>query len=173
MVMQRPIENKKGFRALSLRSARLDDEPFLLQLFASTRADLLALMNWDQNQKQVFINMQFKAQSQQYVMNYPDAEHRIILWNEEPVGRLLLNRGELELTLVDIALLHAHRNSGIGTRLIEDIQKEAVAAEKPIRLHVSSSSAAKRLYERLGFSLVGGDEAYLEMIWVPPVSRSG
>jgi hypothetical protein len=35
-----------------------------------------------------------------------------------------------------------------------------------------TSSAAKRLYERLGFSRIGGDAAYLEMMWVPPVSRS-
>jgi ribosomal protein S18 acetylase RimI-like enzyme len=168
--MQRKNGNEKAFPALSLRPATSADEPFLMKLFATTRADELALMNWDENQKQVFIAMQFKAQSQQYVMNYPHAEHRIILWNDDPVGRLLLERGDLELTLVDIALLPAHRGTGIGTDLIRDIVKEAAAAGKPIRLHVFSSSAAKRLYERLGFSRVGGDEAYLEMRWVPPVS---
>lgn len=171
--MQKQNEDEVGFRALSLRPATPEDGPFLLKLYATTRADELALTNWDETQKQAFINMQFKAQSQQYVMSYRDAEHRIILWNDEPVGRLVLDRGERKLTLIDIALLPAHRNTGIGTGLIEDIQKEAVAAAKPIRLHVFSSSAAKRLYERLGFSLVGDEaEAYLEMIWVPPVSRS-
>jgi len=170
--MQKQNEDEEGFRALSLRPATSADEPFLMILFATTRADELALMNWDENQKQVFIAMQFKAQSQQYVMNYPHAEHRIILWNDDPVGRLLLDRGDLELTLVDIALLPAHRGAGIGTGLIQDIVKEAAAAGKPIRLHVFSSSAAKRLYERLGFSQIGADAAYLEMLWVPPVSRT-
>ena len=169
-MMARPIGDEETFRALSVRPATSADEPFLLKLFATTRANELSLMNWDENQKQVFIAMQFKAQSQQYVMNYPHAEHRIILWNDEPVGRLLLDRGEQELTLVDIALLPAHRNKGIGTVLIQGIVKEAVAAAKPIRLHVFCSSAAKRLYERMGFSQVGEDAAYLEMIWVPPVS---
>lgn len=159
-------------RALSLRPATLADEPFLMRLFATTRADELALMNWDENQKQVFIAMQFKAQSQQYVMNYPKAEHRIILWDDDPVGRLLLDRGDHELTLVDIALLPAHRGTGIGTRMLQHIVKEATAAGKPIRLHVFYASPAKRLYERLGFFRVGGDEPYLQMMWVPPVSGS-
>ncbi len=170
--MQKQIEDEEGFRALRLRPATPRDRPFLLNLFATTRADELSLMNWDENQKQTFIAMQFEAQSQHHVMNYPHAENRIILWNDEPVGRLLLDRGELELTLVDIALLPAHRNTGIGTGLIQEIVKEAVAAAKPIRLHVFSASAAKRLYERLGFSQIGEDAAYLEMIWVPPVSQS-
>ena len=169
-MMPRQIGDEEIFRALSLRPATTADEAFLLKLFASTRADELSLMNWDENQKQVFITMQFKAQGQQYVMNYPHAEHRIVLWNGEPVGRLLLDRGELGLTLVDIALLQTHRNKGIGTVLIQEIVKEALAAAKPIRLHVFCSSAAKRLYERLGFSQIGEDAAYLEMMWVPPVS---
>jgi ribosomal protein S18 acetylase RimI-like enzyme len=168
--MQRQNGDEEAFRALSLRPASAADEPFLLKLFAATRSDELALTNWDENQKQAFIAMQFKAQSRHYDMNYPDAQNSIILWNDDPVGRLLLDRGELQLTLVDIALLPAHRNSGIGTGLIQDIVKEARAAAKPIRLHVFCSSAAKRLYERLGFSQIGEDGAYLEMMWVPPVS---
>lgn len=164
--------DEDAFSALGLRPATSEDELFLRNLFASTRSDELALLNWNQNQAEAFIAMQFNAQSRQYVMSYPDAQQSIILWNDEPVGRLLLDRGELELTLVDIALLPAHRNRGIGTGLIRDIQKEAVAAAKPIRLHVFSSSVARRLYERLGFSRIGGDAAYSEMMWVPPVSQS-
>ena len=116
--------------------------------------------------------MQFNAQSRQYVMSYPHAHHSIILWNDAPIGRLILDRGEREFTLVDVALLPAHRGAGIGTGLIQDLLKEAAAEGKPIRLHVLTSSPAKRLYERLGFSRIGGDAAYLEMMWVPPVSRS-
>jgi ribosomal protein S18 acetylase RimI-like enzyme len=168
--MQRQNGDEEAFRALGLRPATSADEPFLLKLFATTRSDELALMNWDENQKGAFIAMQFKAQNQHYAMNYPQAQNNIILWNDDPVGRLLLDRGEREFTLVDVALLPTHRGNGIGTSLIQDIVKEAAAARKPIRLHVLSSNAAKRLYERLGFSRIGGDAAaYLEMIWVPPV----
>ena len=170
--MQKQNGDEEAFRALGLRPATSEDEPFLRNLFATTRADELALLNWDENQKESFIAMQFNAQSRQYVMSYAHAQNSIILLNGVPIGRLILDRGEREFTLVDVALLPPHRGAGIGTGLIQDLLKEAAAAGKPIRLHVLTSSAAKRLYERLGFSRIGGDAAYLEMMWVPPVLRS-
>jgi ribosomal protein S18 acetylase RimI-like enzyme len=158
--------------AVRLRPATLEDEPFLRQLFATTRAAELALMPWDESQKEIFIAMQFKAQSQQYAMTYPDADHSVILFNEAPVGRMIVARTEAAISLVDIALLPKYRNAGVGTGLIKDLLKGAAIAGKPVRLSVFASSAAIRLYERLGFSRVGLDTAYLEMIWAPPVSRS-
>jgi ribosomal protein S18 acetylase RimI-like enzyme len=158
-----------ALRALALRPATTEDELFLRHLFATTRAAELALMSWGEQQKEAFVAMQFSAQSRQYAMSYPNAEHRIIVWGEAPIGRLLVDKGEPEFTLVDIALLADYQNLGIGTRLIKDLLREAAAAGKPVRLHVLTSSAAKRLYERLGFSRVGGDAVYLEMKWVPSV----
>ena len=166
--MQNYERETEILRALRLRPVTSEDEPFLLNLFATTRSDELAFMNVSENQKQAFIAMQFRAQSRQYAMTYPHARNSIILWNDNPIGRILFDRGELEFTLVDIALLPTHRGNGIGTSIIQDLLKQAAAARKPIRLHVLTSSAAKRLYERLGFSLVGGDVAYLEMMWVLP-----
>jgi len=171
--MQEHDCDKEAFRAVRLRSVTSEDESFLRQLFATTRADELALLAWDKNQKEAFIAMQFNAQKQQYAMSYPEAQHSLILLNDVPIGRLLLDKGELEFTLVDVALLPVHRGDGIGTGLIQDIVKEAAVARKPVRLHVLASSAAKRLYERLGFSRVGGDTVYLEMKWVPSVRDHG
>jgi ribosomal protein S18 acetylase RimI-like enzyme len=170
--MQKHDGDEEAFRALKLRPVTSQDEPFLMNLFATTRTDELALLNCDEHQKKAFIAMQFNAQSRQYLMSHPHAQNSVILWNDAPIGRLLVDRGECEFTLVDVALLPTHRGAGIGTHLIEDLLKEAAAEGKPIRLHVLTSSAAKRLYERLGFSRIGGDAAYLEMMWVPAVSRS-
>ena len=158
--------------AVRLRPATFEDEPFLRQLFASTRAAELALMPWDENQKERFIAMQFKAQSQQYAMTYPEADNSVILFNEAPVGRIMVARNEAAISLVDIALLPKYRNAGIGTGLIKDLLKGAAIVGKPVRLSVFASSAAIRLYERLGFSRVGLDSAYLELMWVPPALRS-
>ncbi len=163
-----PDGDEEAFRALGLRPATSDDEPFLLKLFASTRSDELALMNWDEDQKEAFIAMQFNAQRR----CYPEADDRIILLNDLPVGRLTVARTEATILLVDIALLPEYRNAGIGTTLIRGLLKEAVTAGKPVRLHALTSSAAVRLYERLGFSRIGVDAAYLEMMWFPPVSRA-
>jgi len=152
-----------------LRPATLEDEPFLRQLFASTRADELSLMPWDESQKERFIAMQFKAQSQQYAMTYPDADNNVILFNQTPVGRMMVARTEAAISLVDIALLPTYRNAGIGSSLIQDLLKKAATVGKAVRLSVFASSDAIRLYERLGFSRVGGDAVYLEMKWVPSV----
>ena len=162
-------DGDEAFRALGLRPATSEDEPFLLSLFASTRLDELALMNWDENQKEVFIGFQFNAQSRQYVMSYPHAHNSIILWDDAPIGRLLLDRGDCEFTLVDVALLPSHRGCGIGTHLIEDLLREAAAAGKPVKLHVWHSNPAKNLYQRMGFSAANDAGVYCEMRWEPDV----
>lgn len=165
--MEKHDGDNDAFRALRLRPATSADESFLLSLFASTRAEELALIDQDENQKKAFIAMQFNAQSQQYVMSYPLAEHSIIMWNEAPIGRLLIDRGDREFTLVDIALLPAHRGAGIGGRLLKDLLVVAAAAGKPVKLSVWYSNPAKRLYERLGFSPVNDAGVYCEMRWMP------
>jgi ribosomal protein S18 acetylase RimI-like enzyme len=159
--------DEKASRAVGLRPANAKDEEFLLNLFISTRSDEFRLVTLEKKQKEALIAMQFKAQSGQFFMSYPQAQNSIILWNGDPIGRILIDRGETEFTLVDIALLPAHRNRGIGTALLKDLITEAANAGRPIRLHVVSSNSAKRLYERLGFCQVGGDAAYVEMRWAP------
>ena len=166
--MQKQNGNEEAFRALGSRPATSEDEPFLRNLFAATRADELALLNWDENQKEAFIGMQFNAQRRQYVMSYPHAQNSIILFNDVPIGRLLLDRGEREFTLVDVALLPTHRGAGIGTHLIEDLLLEATAAGKPVKLNVWHSNPAKKLYQRMGFSAANDDDGvYCEMWWNP------
>ena len=170
--MQELDREKDEFFAVRLRPAGLEDKPFLRQLFATTRAEELALMPWDDHQKETFISMQFNAQDQQYAMSYPQADHNIILLKDVPIGRMMVARNDTAISLVDIALVPEFRNVGIGTGLIKDLLNEAAAVGKPVRLHVFVSNSAMRLYERLGFSRIGLDTSYLEMIWVPPVSRS-
>jgi ribosomal protein S18 acetylase RimI-like enzyme len=170
--MQKHDGDEEAFPALKLRPATSEDEPFLMNLFATTRTDELALLNCDEHQKEAFIAMQFNAQSRQYVMSYPDANNSITVWNGAPIGRLIIDRGAKEFTLLDIALLPAHRNAGIGTSLLRGLLKEATTVGKPVRLHALTTSAAVRLYERLGFSRVGADAVYMEMIWLPPVPKS-
>jgi len=153
-----------------LRPATRDDESFLLELYASTRAEELAGLGWDENQKQMFLKMQFQVRER----SFGRGDHRIILVNGRPVGRLWVDRTEAAILLRDIAFLPEYRNAGIGTRLLEDLKHEAAAVGKPITLHVLTSNPAVRWYERLGFRCSGEDsayeQAYLEMKWVPATS---
>ena len=151
---------------LLLREETPEDRPFLLEVYASTRIDELAATGWPDDQKRAFIEMQFNARER----TYPRVDNRIILLNGRPVGRILVDRGETGIVLRDIALLTEYRNAGIGSRLIQDLIKEAAAESKPITLHVVAFSPAVRLYERLGFHRTGPEGAYLEMKWVPATS---
>ena len=148
---------------VSLRSATPDDEGFLLKLFGSTRIDEFKFLA-DANRIDALIGMQFNLQRRQYEAGYPDAEHNIILRDGQPVGRIFVDEGEREIALVDVALIPEFRNKGIGRYLLDLLLARAAAVKKPVRLHVSKLNPARRLYERLGFSVVSEDGMYFEMV---------
>ena len=69
-----------------LQPVRPEDEPFLFELYASTRGDEMALVGWDKAQQEAFLRMQFNAQRSSYAMQFPNADYRIIAHDgvEEP-----------------------------------------------------------------------------------------
>jgi ribosomal protein S18 acetylase RimI-like enzyme len=151
---------------LCLRDATPEDEPFLLEVYASTRSEELEGLGWSDDQKSAFIKMQFMARER----CYPRVGNQIILLNGRPIGRMMVDRSDASILLRDIALLTEYRNAGIGRRLLTELMNEATSADKPIELHVLAMSPAVRFYERLGFCRTGADAAYLEMKWVPATS---
>src|SRR3989441_496497 len=110
--------------AISLRPARAEDEAFLYAVYAATRADELALLTWDQAQKDAFLTMQFTAQHRHYHTYYAGADFQLVLLNGRPVGRLYVARQADDILLIDIALLPDYRNTGIGTFLLTDLLAE-------------------------------------------------
>ncbi|MDF2684690.1 MAG: hypothetical protein K0R47_5880, partial [Brevibacillus sp.] len=64
-----------------------DDHPFLFRLFASTRADEIAAWGFDQQMAEQFLRMQWRAQTQTYLLQFPGMDHRIILADNKKVGR--------------------------------------------------------------------------------------
>lgn len=155
---------------VALRPIQSQDEVFLRQVYAASREDELALVNWTAAQKDAFLRMQFDAQHRHYQAHYPAAQFSIVLKDGEPVGRLYLDRGAEEFCLIDIALLPAHRSAGIGTMLLSDILAEAGRAGKPVRIHVERNNRARELYQRLGFQLVEEGPIYLLMRKFPQTS---
>lgn len=144
------------------------DEPFLLEAYCSTRHEELVGLGWTTAQMEAFCRMQFSAQSRAYGWQYPDADHRILLHDGFPAGRILVHRSAQEIRLVDITLLPAYRNRGLGTELLRSLQQEAASADKPLRLSVLSQSPARRLYERLGLAALDENGIYCAMEWTPP-----
>ena len=152
---------------VSFRPIRPDDEAFLYEVYASTRTEELALVDWDDTQKAAFLHMQFAAQHQFYQEHYTQTDFLIILRDTVPVGRLYIARWQDEILIVDITLLPPYRHAGIGSAILRDLLAEATAAHKPVRIHVEKFNPALRLYERLGFVPMADKGVYLFMEWSP------
>ena len=152
---------------LSLRFATPADNAFQLALYASTRAEELALVDWSSEQKQAFVQMQFNAQNTHYAAYYPAAQTSIVQLEGQPIGRTIVDRSARHLLLMDIALLPEQRGRGIGTTLIRALIDEATQTGRGILLHVEFFNPAQRLYLRLGFRKIADQGVYWEMEWLP------
>src|ERR1044071_768084 len=137
---------------VTLRPVGPDDRDFLVAVYGSTRAEDMPLGPWTDEQRQVFIEHQFTAQQNHYAQKYPAASHDIIMSDDRPVGRLYVARLDQEIRIVDITLLPAERNAGIGSYLIKQLLDEANRSGKITRIYVEEFNPSLRLFERLGFS---------------------
>jgi ribosomal protein S18 acetylase RimI-like enzyme len=150
---------------ISFRRIRPDDDAFLFRVYASTREEELALVNWDPAAKEAFLQMQFGAQHQFYQSEFSSAAFELVLKDDTPIGRLYVDRRPDEIRIIDIALLPEFRNAGIGSALLEDLQSEAARVGKPLRIHVERYNRALLLYQRLGFREIDRSEIHLLMEW--------
>ncbi|MGO8835828.1 MAG: GNAT family N-acetyltransferase [Limisphaerales bacterium] len=150
---------------ITLRPERPEDEPFLRDVHAGTRQEEMDAVGWPPAVREAFLNSQFSAQVHGYRTAFPKADFQIILSKGRAVGRLVVNRTAEEILLVDIALLPAHRNAGIGTVLMQRLLSEAAASGKPLRLSVIKRQRAFRLYQRLGFKKIGESDLRDDLEW--------
>lgn len=148
-----------------LRTITPGDDSFQERLYASTRAEELAVTGWSDEQKAMFCRMQFAAQTADYRANYPGASFQIIERDGVAAGRLLVGRSDEAILIIDIALLPEHRGAGVGTKLLKELQEEARTAGKPLTIHVERFNPALRLYQRLGFQQIEDKGLYLLMDW--------
>lgn len=149
-----------------LRPAEESDQVFMRFLYGSTREHELEVTAWDRASKEAFITHQFAAQTTHYRKHMPEAEWRIVEVAGEPAGRLVLDRREGDIRIVDITLAPAFRGRGIGTFLLRDLQAAAAQGGRALSIHVEVNNPARNLYERLGFRAVGeGGPVYQLMEW--------
>jgi GNAT superfamily N-acetyltransferase len=141
------------------------DYAFLLEVYGSTRADEMALVPWNADQKQAFIKMQFAGQQEHYQKTFPTASHQIIQSGGRPVGRLYVARLEQETRIIDITLLPEERNVGIGSFLLNGLLDEAQRAGKVVRIYVEEYSPSRRFFERLNFKPIEQHGIYLLLEW--------
>jgi len=153
--------------SIGVRPVTADDEEILLEIYKSSRGDDLRGLGWAEDRISEFLGMQYEAQQNFYESEYQRATDEIVLWKGEPAGRLIVERREHEIRCVDVALLPAHRNSGIGSFLIQKLQDEARREKKPLRLQIIRFNRAVNLFERLGFVRTSETGTHFQMEWTP------
>ena len=157
---------------VALRPVRASDEPFLLAVYAGTRAQELAPVPWTPEQKAAFVAQQFAAQTAHYAQHYAGLSSDVVLVDDEPAGRLLVARWADEIRIVDIAMLPEVRGRGAGTVLLRRLLDEAADGGTRLSIHVERENRAIGLYERLGFREVGEHAGlYLRMEWAPSAAN--
>lgn len=150
---------------LTFRRITGADLPFLARVYASTRAEELAVTSMTGPQKASFLEAQFHLQHAHYQKYYPEADWLVTMHAGEDVGRLYVERWPSQHRIIDIAFLPEHRGKGLGEPLLRDLMDEAAACGKDVSIHVEKLNPAMRLYRRLGFVTEEDKGVYDLMRW--------
>jgi GNAT superfamily N-acetyltransferase len=154
-------------RSFTTRPATPEDEKFLLQVYKSSRGDDLRGLGWEEDRISEFLEMQYEAQRRLFDNDYQNATDEVVMVEEKPAGRLIVERRDQEIRCIDLGLLPAFRNRGIGTLIISELQSEAGTANKALRLQVIRFNRAVNLLERLGFIRTSETGTHFQMEWTP------
>ena len=153
--------------ACTLRAAGAADAEFLLRVYASTRQGELAATGWSAAQLDAFLRQQFAAQDGYYRRHFPQAQFAIVQSEGADAGRLVVDRDDDEIRLLDIALLPQYRRRGLGGAMLRALLAEATASRRRVSLHVECNNPALALYAKMGFVAVQDAGIYRLMHWHP------
>jgi RimJ/RimL family protein N-acetyltransferase len=150
---------------LGLREFCAEDQPFGEVLFNSTRESFY-LMPMPRQQIDLLLKQQFILQTMSYAQHFPAAKTFIITLDGEAIGKIILNRTQKSVHIVDIAFVQKMRGKGYGTEIFSALKSFATHEQLPLQLAVDQQNIpAKRLYLRLGFTLVESSATHDTLIW--------
>lgn len=152
---------------INFRVIHDSDRQFLIELYGNTRAWEFENSIWSNEERDVFIKRQFELQDQSYKANYIGAIHRIIQLDDMDIGRLIVNRSNDIMHIIDLSILSAYQGRGIGTDILKSLINEAQGGKVPVTLSVEQNNPALHLYNRLGFQQVGVTGHHLSLKWEP------
>lgn len=158
-------DQSQGSGEITLRSTDASDRELLVKIYEASRETELAMTNWGAEQRRSFAELQLEGQSRHYKEYFPKAVHSIVLKGDDEVGRLYVDRGENEIAILDMTILPQFRRSGIATRLVDELQKEAKATGRSLRVFVESFNPSRSFFSRLGFKATSQQGINIKMEW--------
>lgn len=142
---------------ISLRSATPEDYDLLWELHCATmRASVEPIWGWDESwQRRLFAE------------RFDVSRLQVIEADGVPIGSISVRRGTDCLLLERINIAPEYQNRAVATKLIGDLLVEADRLGVAVELHVLRGNPARRLYERLGFTVVAETEERIFMRRLP------
>jgi len=137
---------------LTLRPALAADEDFLFALRKATMTEYLTHVGEPADDA---------AHRARLLHRYDTAQ--VICIDGTPAGLLKAHRTDTEWVVVQIQVLPTLQGRGIGERVLHRVLRAAQADALPVTLKVIKGNPAKRLYDRLGFEIVGEDDIQFYM----------
>lgn len=98
------------------------------------------------------------AQANSFDQQWELAQVRILMADSSDVGWIQSTARENELFLAQIFVARPFQGRGIGTQVMNRLIAEAAEAGQAMCLDVVKINPALRLYDRLGFRIIGGDD---------------
>ena len=138
----------------ALRPATDDDFDFLFDLHeAALRMHVQAIWGWDD-----------AVQRKMYRDSFAGKQRSIVLVDGTESG-VLCNLQRADDVYLELVELHPRvQRRGIGTAIVRSLLAEAAARRVPAALRVFKINVgARRLYQRLGFVIVGENETHYDM----------
>ncbi len=106
-------------------------------------------------------------QAERFRQNFRPDHVQVIVLDGHDAGLLHVVRSPEEIRLVNIQISPEFQNRGLGTEVMHRLLAEARREKLPLRLQVLKVNPARRLYERIGFTVAGETETHFQMRWTP------
>jgi ribosomal protein S18 acetylase RimI-like enzyme len=148
---------------ISFRPVTDDDYEYLYALNERTMRDYAEQTYgpWDETVVRQIFAERWRPESMQ-----------IVVIDGQDGGMLEVRPTETGVQLQNIRVAPEYQGRGIGTRLVSEVLRDAHRRGLPVTLRVLKVNPARRLYERLGFVVVGETEPHYLMEARPQSSQA-
>lgn len=146
-----------------LRPALSADRDFLFDLHRQALGPCIErLWGWDEEEQRLHLESVFDSVGWQ-----------VIVLNGRDVGMIRTSETEDRVVLDDIEILPAFQGRGLGTAVVKAVLDYAEGRGKDTALEVLTLNPARRLYQRLGFQIIGQDRVHTRMLHRAAVAHAG
>lgn len=107
------------------------------------------------------------SQDQFFLETWETKPHKIILWQNQPIGVISATLHSDHLFLHELQIAPEYQGRGFGTMALTELLEEAKRLGLALRLQVLKENRALKLYQRIGFKPVGSTDSHIKMEWTP------